>query len=216
MTKAFVLEHIEHLLARYPDLGPLQEQLVAAFTLWSGSYHGGGKTLVCGNGGSAADSEHIVGELMKGFRKRRPVDARVAAALRTVAGADGDYAAQHLQMGLPAISLVSQTSLLTAFINDVGPDLMFAQQVLGYGNPGDILLGISTSGHAANINYALQTARALGMKTIGLAGRDGGPMKHFCDVCLLAPGQDTASIQERHIAIYHTLCALLEDEFFSE
>ncbi len=214
MTKASVAEHVARLLEKYPDLAVLRQDMADAFSVWSASYQQGGKTLVCGNGGSASDSEHIVGELMKGFRKRRPVDPEFAATLQTVAGSEGEYAAAHLQGVLPAISLVSQTSLLTAFINDVGPDLMFAQQVYGYGKPGDVLVALSTSGQAPNIVYALQTAAAVGMKTIGLTGRDGGRMKELCDVCLIAPWQETADIQERHIAMYHTLCALLEDTFF--
>ena len=214
MTKASVAEHVARLLEKYPDLAVLRQDMADAFSVWSTSYQQGGKTLVCGNGGSASDSEHIVGELMKGFRKRRPVDPEFAATLQTVAGSEGEYAAAHLQGALPAISLVSQTSLLTAFINDVGPDLMFAQQVYGYGKPGDVLVALSTSGQAPNIVYALQTAAAVGMNTIGFTGRDGGRMKELCDVCLIAPWQETADIQERHIAMYHTLCALLEDTFF--
>jgi D-sedoheptulose 7-phosphate isomerase len=177
-------------------------------------YRHGGKLLICGNGGSAADSEHIVGELMKGYLSKRPLPDPVRQRFSAVFPDDGAYLADHLQGALPAISLVSQSSLLTAFANDVAADLIFAQQVYGYGRPGDVLLAISTSGNAANVVRAIQVARVQGLKSIGLTGRDGGALKTLCDLAIRVPADTTPTIQEYHIAVYHTLCALLEEEFF--
>ncbi|MBQ3889457.1 MAG: SIS domain-containing protein, partial [Clostridia bacterium] len=166
----------------------------------------GGKLLVCGNGGSAADCEHIVGELMKGFHKKRelPADSPVPADI-----------AAGLQGALPAISLVSQSGLCTAFINDCDPELVFAQQVYGYLKPGDVLLGLSTSGNSANVAAAARTASALGGKTLAVTGESGGRLALLCDVCVRLPACDTAQIQELTLPVYHALCALLEDAFFA-
>jgi len=199
---------------RYPDLAPCQPSVSEAFQLLAASFRGGGKLLVCGNGGSAADSEHIVGELMKGFMLRRPVSLGVHAQLVAVSPGNGDYLAGHLQGALPAISLVSQTSLLSAYANDVAGDMAFAQQVFGYGRIGDSVLGISTSGNARNVLHALQVGRAIGLRTLGLIGQSGGAMLPFCDVAICVPSTITPDIQEWHVAIYHALCRMLEQEFF--
>ncbi len=194
------------LFDRYPSLRVCEGELRAAYGLLYDCYAAGGKLQVCGNGGSAADCEHIVGELMKGFHKKRELPAESPVPADIAAG---------LQGALPAISLVSQSGLCTAFINDCAPDLVFAQQVYGYCKPGDVLLGLSTSGNSANVAAAARTARALGGKTLAVTGESGGRLALLCDVCVRLPSCDTASIQELTLPVYHTLCALLEDAFFA-
>ncbi|MHB1628599.1 MAG: D-sedoheptulose-7-phosphate isomerase [Bacilli bacterium] len=205
---------IERLLIGHQDLQDCAASVEAAFETLRETFAGGGKLLVCGNGGSAADSDHIVGELMKGFMRRRSVPERVRTALLQTR--DGQYAADRLQGALPALSLVGQSALCTAVANDVAPDMIFAQQVYGYAKPGDALLAVSTSGNSRNVLLAAQVARALGVRTIGLTGRTGGRMKEFCDVMVCVPQDATPEIQERHLPIYHALCIMLEEEFFSE
>jgi D-sedoheptulose 7-phosphate isomerase len=206
--------YLKDMLKSYPDLELCLADVQQAFSLLRDSYRKGGKTLVCGNGGSAADSEHIVGELMKGYFSKRPVPKTVRDRLASVFPQDSPYLADHLQGALPAISLVSQTSLLSAFANDVAADMVYAQQVYGYGVEGDVLVGISTSGSSKNVVYALQVARAMGLRTIGLTGSGGGKMLSLCDVTICAPAEITPEVQQRHIVIYHALCAMLEEEFF--
>ena len=209
-----MMDWIKRLKDVYPELADCEKDIQNAILLLSQCFKTGGKLLVCGNGGSAADSEHIVGELMKGYMSKRPLTETIRQKFLTANDQVGLFLADHLQGALPAISLVSQSSLISAFANDVSADLVFAQQVYGYGRPGDVLLGISTSGNAKNVNYALQTARANGMKTIGLGGPDGGKMKDYSDVIIRVPGESTPAIQERHLPVYHTICAVLEQEFF--
>lgn len=204
----------KRLIDVYPELVICEEDIQKAIQILSECFKAGGKLLVCGNGGSAADSEHIVGELMKGYMSKRPLPETIKQKFVTGNNQEGLTLADQLQGALPAISLVSQSSLISAYANDVSADLVFAQQVYGYGRPGDVLLGISTSGNAKNVNYALQTAQAIGMKTIGLGGPDGGKMKDYSDVIILVPGVSTPAIQERHLPVYHTICAALEQEFF--
>lgn len=200
------------LFVRYPALTPCEESVAAAFAILRESYAGGGKLLACGNGGSASDAEHIVGELMKGFMQKRPLTAAEAQAFP--ATEEGGYLVRRLQRALPAISLVSQTSLMTAFANDVSSELVFAQQVFGYGRAGDVLLGLSTSGSSRNVVYAAHTARSLGVKSIGLTGRDGGRLKELCEVVIQVPADSTPEVQELHLPVYHALCMMLEAEFF--
>lgn len=207
---------IEHLGTQYPDLLPCLPDVEQAYVALRDAFADGGKLLICGNGGSAADSEHIVGELMKGFYQKRPLPSAAREALLAGDPQMGRVLAERLQGALPAISLVSQTALITAFANDVDPDLIFAQQVYGYGRPGDALMGISTSGNSRNVLYALHTARALGMRTIGVTGQGGGQMMGLAEVTIRVPETQTAAIQERHLAIYHALCAQLEEAFFPE
>ena len=206
---------IEQLIFSYPGLDTCKPDIEAAFLVLRDCYHRGGKVLTCGNGGSAADAEHIVGELMKGYLLKRPVPEDIRTKLTAISSEDGDYLADHLQGGLPAISLASQTSLLSAVANDTAADMVYAQQVYAYGREGDALLGISTSGNSTNVLRAMQVARALGLRTIGLTGRTGGKFKPLCDVCIRVPANDTTLVQERHLPIFHTLCAMLEDEFFA-
>ena len=207
---------IDHLGTKYPDIAPCLPDVAQAYAVLHHAFAAGRKLLVCGNGGSAADSEHIVGELMKGFNTKRPLPPHVREAFLAADPDAGRVLADRLQGALPAISLVSQTALITAFANDVDPDLVFAQQVYGYGQPGDVLMGISTSGNSRNVLYALHTARALGMRTIGVTGLTGGQMPSIADVTIRVPETRTADIQERHLAIYHALCAQLEEDLFPE
>lgn len=208
------MKQIQTLIERYPDLKPISQDLEAAFTIWKDSYANGNKTLICGNGGSASDSEHIVGELMKGFISRRPVNEEFRQELQDAYGQHGDYLANHLQGALPAISLSSQTSLLTAYGNDVAFDMGYAQQVYGYGEPGDILIALSTSGNSTNIVHAAQIAKLRSLQVIGFTGSGGGKLAEICDVTIKIPDNETYRIQERHLAIYHTLCLMLEETFF--
>jgi D-sedoheptulose 7-phosphate isomerase len=203
-----------HLEQRYPDLSPVIPAIEASVAVLSDAYRADGKLLICGNGGSATDSDHIVGELMKSFELPRPISEDLRTRLLAIDPERGAYLAGKLQNGLPAISLVSHHALTTAIANDTAGDMVFAQQVLGYGKPGDVLLAISTSGRAVNVIHALQVARALDMRTIGLTGRGGGLMPSLCDVLIQVPYDRTLEIQERHLAIYHAICISLEQEFF--
>lgn len=187
-----------------------------AFGLARDTFRRGGKLLVCGNGGSAADSEHIVGELMKGFLLRREISEDQRSALVSAYPDSGEYLAEGLQGALPAISLVSHSALIHAYANDVAADMVFAQQVWGYGQEEDTLLGITTSGNSANVVNAVKVARVMGLHTIGLTGKDGGRLAELCDVMICAPAIATQVVQEYHLPIYHALCAMLEMEFFAE
>ena len=208
------MNRIQQLIFSYPGLDVCASDIKAAFNILRDCYRGGGKLLTCGNGGSASDAEHIVGELMKGYLLKRPISDEMRAKLASASPQDGEYLADHLQGGLPAISLVSQTSLLSAIANDTAADMVYAQQVYTYGREGDTLLGISTSGNSTNVIRAMQVARALGLRTIGLTGRTGGKLKALCEVCIRVPANDTTLVQERHLPIFHVLCAMLEEEFF--
>jgi len=202
------------LVENYPDLLPVAAQAQQACELLLQCYRGGGKVLVCGNGGSAADSEHLVGELMKSYLLPRRLPAERRAALAATSANDGAYLAEHLQSALPAISLASQVALMTAVANDLGADLVFAQQVVGYGRAGDALVAISTSGNSRNVLLAAAVARAQGLKTIGFMGRGGGQLRGLCDVAVCVPHDRTAVVQERHLALYHAICGALERSLF--
>ncbi|MBL7110673.1 MAG: SIS domain-containing protein [Bacteroidales bacterium] len=205
---------IDQLFHNYPVLAQCEADILAAFELIRSSYQTGGKLLVCGNGGSAADAEHMVGELMKAFNLRRPLPEDIKRNFTESYGEDGEYLANRLQSALTAISLVSQSSLTTAIINDESADLVFAQQVIGYGAAGDVLIAISTSGNSKNVLNAVYTARVKGLKVVGLTGEKGGKLKDHCDVSIRVPAGETPRIQELHVPVYHTLCAMLEDYFF--
>lgn len=205
---------LSELVAKYPDLSGCRGDIETAYRCLSRSYGAGGKLLVCGNGGSAADSEHIVGELMKGFMSKRPLSAERRAALESAFPDDGVYLADHLQGALPAVSLVSHSALMTAYANDVAADMVFAQQVYGLAKPEDALLAVSTSGNSANVVRAVQVARSLGVDTIGLTGSGGGRLADLCTVTIRVPWTSTPDIQERHLPIYHTLCMMVEQDFF--
>ena len=209
-----VLAHYERLFRRYPRLEGCREDIMAAYLMLRDCFQGGGKLLAVGNGGSCADCEHIVGELMKGFYLKRPLAGPVREAVRAETEALLPGAADMLQQGLPAIALTGHAALSTAFQNDVEPLLTAAQQVVGYGRPGDVLLGISTSGNAKNVALAAQTARAMGIATLGLTGGSGGRLKALCDRAIVVPGDSPADVQELHLPVYHALCAMLEARFF--
>lgn len=209
-----IYNHITELLKRYPVLEGCESDIWSAFASIRDSFRNGGMLLVCGNGGSGADSEHIVGELMKEFAIKRPLSEEMKAKLKTISLENGDLLAEHLQGGLPAVTLTSNIALSTAFANDAVPELVFAQQVYGYGDDKSVLMGISTSGNSKNVIYAVETAKALSMKTVGMTGDNGGVLKVLCDVCICVPAASTPNIQELHLPVYHTICMMLEEEFF--
>ena len=210
-----LMRHIDLLVERYPSLESAKNDIVAAYLLLEESYENGGKLLVAGNGGSAADAEHIVGELMKGFKLPRKPEADFAEKLVEENQELGSVLAKNLQGALPAIALDGHPALSTAYMNDCEPLLCFAQQVNGYGKSGDVFLGISTSGNSKNVLYAATTAHAKGMKVIGLTGAKDSKLKDMSDVCIKAPQTETYMIQELHLPIYHCLCLMLEDKFFA-
>ena len=214
--KKTTLEKVEELIERYPALAVCREDLRAAVRAICESYAGGHKLLVCGNGGSAADSEHIVGELMKGFLLPRKLGAQERQAFEKACPASAAYLMENLQGTLPAVSLVNSVGLGTAFANDQAPDLVFAQQVLGLGAAGDTLIAISTSGSSQNVLYALDVARAKGLRTIALTGEKGGRMaaEHLAETVIRVPATETFKIQEYHLPVYHMLCIAAEQEFF--
>jgi D-sedoheptulose 7-phosphate isomerase len=202
------------LLNRYSDLQPLKEQVAAAAEIIIETYKNGGKVLVCGNGGSCSDADHIVGELMKSFEGRRPLARELQDELVRLSPETGKMLAEKLQQGLPAISLTVHQSLITAIANDISGEVIYAQQVVGWGNRGDVLIGLSTSGNSQNVIDAMIVARAKGLKTIGMTGETGGKMREWSDVLINVPQRRTAYVQELHLPVYHALCMLVEIEFF--
>lgn len=206
--------HLNHLIERYPQLIVCRDDIMKAYDLLEEAYSAGRKLLVCGNGGSASDSEHIVGELMKEFKLKRKVYGQQAAALKEIDADLGQTLADNLQGALPAISLTGHSALQTAFMNDAEPELVFAQQVNGYGKPGDVYLGISTSGNSKNVLYAAVTAKSRGLKVIGLTGAKENKLMKYADVCIRVPETETYKIQELHLPVYHCLCLMLEERFF--
>ena len=209
------MKYINLLVERYPSLDFVKDDIVAAYLLMEEAYENGGKLLVAGNGGSAADAEHIVGELMKGFKLSRKLEAGFAEQLVAENVELGGILAENLQGALPAIALDGHPALSTAYMNDCEPLLCFAQQINGYGKPGDVFLGISTSGNSKNMLFAATTAHAKGMKVIGLTGAKDSRLMDMSDVCIKAPQTETYMIQELHLPIYHCLCLMLEDKFFA-
>lgn len=207
-------KEIDVLIERYPQLSCISDDLYSSYKLIEDSYKKGGKLLIAGNGGSAADAEHIVGELMKGFKLPRKVEDTFAASLCQINEELGSVLAQNLQGALPAIALDGHPALSTAYMNDCEPLLCFAQQVNGYGKESDVFLGISTSGNSKNVLYAAVTARAKGMKVIGLTGAKDSKLEQMSDVCIKVPQTETYMIQELHLPVYHCLCLMLENEFF--
>lgn len=202
------------LIERYPKLEGCKEDIKKAYELLEAAYYNGRKLLVCGNGGSASDSEHIVGELMKEFKLKRKVCSDQATALKEIDPELGQILADNLQGALPAICLTGHSSLTTAFMNDANADLVFAQQVNGYGKPGDVFFGISTSGNSKNVLYAAVNAKAKGLKVIGLTGAKENKLMKYVDVCIRVPETETYKIQEYHLPVYHCLCLMLEEKFF--
>lgn len=207
---------INELVNRYPVLESVRDDIEKVYKVLVECYENGGKLLVVGNGGSAADSEHIVGELMKGFVKKRPVSEEMREALLRMDPERGAALADNLQGGLPAIALTAHTALNTAFANDKDPVMIYAQQVNGYGKAGDVFLGISTSGNAENVMYAAVTAKAKGLKVLALTGKDGGKLAKIADVSIIVPSKETYQIQELHLPVYHALCLMLEEHFYEK
>lgn len=206
---------ILHLFERYPELGSNRDEILATFEILLHTYKQAKKVLIAGNGGSAADSEHIVGELMKGFCKKRPLTGKIVDNIKsTVPVEQQAYYLNLLQTPLEAISLVSQSALITAFANDVSADLIFAQQVLGYGKEGDVLMVLTTSGNSKNVIHASWIAKSIGVKVIALTSREGGEIKDIADVSICVPASTTLEVQEYHLPIYHALCQGIEEDIF--
>ena len=210
------MDYISQLTERYPILKVNENAIRGFCDALIRCYESGGKLLVCGNGGSCADAEHITGELMKGFLKKRPLSeerkAQMTADVPQLEGID----LGKLQQGLPAITLNSGVALTTAFANDCDPELIYAQQVLATGRKGDVFLGISTSGNAKNVYSAAAVAKSMGLKTAALSGRNGGKLKDVCDVSIVVNEDETFKIQELHLPVYHAICATVEEHFFKE
>lgn len=209
-----LMKHIETLLTRYPQLSVCKVDIVAAYEIMEEAYLHDHKLLIAGNGGSAADSEHIAGELMKRFKTPRPCPPDFAQRLISIDPVRGENLAKNLERGLMAIPLVAHEALTTAYINDVDGLDVFAQQLYGFGRPGDVFLGISTSGNSKNVMSATVVARALGIKVIGLTGAKGGELAQVADIAIRVPETETYMIQELHLPVYHCLCLMLEDRFF--
>jgi D-sedoheptulose 7-phosphate isomerase len=208
------MDHLQELINRYPALEPVKHSINSSFLLLKESFKNNKKLLIAGNGGSSSDSEHIVGELMKNFIKKRMLPDLFFVELKNVANDSAQYLYSHLQPGLPAICLSGNSSLNTAIINDTAGDIIFAQQVYIYGAEGDVFLAITTSGKSKNIYYAAVTAKAKKIKVIALTGNNGGIIKDIADVSIIVPEIETYKIQEFHLPIYHCLCLMLEDYFF--
>ena len=202
----------KELFENYKCLTECENNIMSVYNIILECYKNGGKVLVCGNGGSAADCEHIVGELMKGFNKKRELQEDLKEKLNHFG--NGKFISDNLQGALPAISLVSHTGLMTAFINDVKPELVFAQQVLGYLKENDVLISLSTSGNSQNVVNAAITAKALGGRVVSVTGKFGGNLKNISDECICLPSDKTYKIQELTLPVYHAICAMLESELF--
>lgn len=207
-------ERVVMLTKKYPCLDFCAEAIDLAIEKIITCYKNGGKVLLCGNGGSAADCTHIVGELMKGFLKKRPVGDELAENLKKGYNKVDDVLLSNLQCALPAIDLCESISLLTAYCNDVDPNYIFAQQVFGLGKPGDILIGLSTSGNAQNVNHAARLARGMGLTVIGMTGERPSKLSENADVCIRVPETETYKIQELHLPVYHAICDAVEAAFF--
>lgn len=214
MLEANIQKHVDTLLERYPILAACRDDIIAAYEILEKTYEADHKLLIAGNGGSAADSEHIAGELMKRFEIPRPVPDEFAIRLCELDPDRGPVLARNLERGLMAIPLVAHEALTTAYINDVDGLGVFAQQLYGFGRPGDVFLGISTSGNSKNVMSATVVARALGIKVIGLTGKSGGELAKVADVAIQVPEARTYKVQELHLPVYHCLCLMLEDRFF--
>ena len=208
------ITYINPLISRYPLLASLKNEIATAFDILVNSYDNGGKLLIAGNGGSASDAEHIAGELMKTFEKKRNLPDSFIIDIKKVNTEIAEFLIPRMQPGLPTIALSGHASLNTACINDIDGNITFAQQVYGYGKEADVLLAISTSGNSKNILYAAAVAKAKKLKIIALSGGSGGALKNFADVNIVVPETETFKIQELHLPVYHCLCQMLENHFF--
>ena len=209
-------KYLDELIARYPILSSCKDDIYKAYEIIVTSYEQGGKLMIAGNGGSAADSEHIVGELMKKFNIPRKVPGDFAQLLKNVDEKRGNELSKKLEPGLPAIALTTHEGLSTAFLNDVDGQDVYAQQLYNYGNEGDVFLGISTSGNSNNILDTAVVAKAKNINIIGLTGENGGLLSRYADVTIKVPENETFKIQELHLPVYHCLCLMLEDHFFGK
>jgi D-sedoheptulose 7-phosphate isomerase len=208
-------DYIRELIERYPALSVCEESIRSSYAILEKCYADGGKLLVAGNGGSCSDSDHICGELLKSFIKKRAPEKSFLDTLASIDPDTGAYLADKLQGSLPAISLANQTAVMTASLNDVDGNVMFAQQVNGYGKPGDVFLGITTSGNSKDVIYAMVVAKAKGLKTIALTGNTGGKAAKLADAAIIVPEKETFKIQEFHLPVYHALCLQIEERFFA-
>ncbi len=216
MLEVRIQKHVDTLIERYPQLEVCRDDIVKAYEIMEECYSSDYKLLIAGNGGSAADSEHIAGELMKRFKTPRPVPEEFKQKLMDIDSERGENLAKNLERGLMVIPLVAHEALTTAYINDVDGLGVFAQQLYGFGRKGDVFLGISTSGNSKNVMSATVVARALGIKVIGLTGQNGGELAEVADVAIRVPETETYMIQELHLPVYHCLCLMLEDKFFGK
>jgi len=214
--KEYTKNLIESFFLKFSDLQYLKESMEKSISLMTSRIQSGGKILICGNGGSASDSEHIAGELLKEFYIKRPINQEFGERLIEVYGEEGRVLTENLQGAIPAISLISQTGFLSAFGNDAKPELTYAQEVFAYGNPGDMLIAISTSGNAKNVCYAAMMAKALDVFVLSLTGENGGNLRKYSDVLLNVPETETYLVQELHLPLYHLLCRGIEFEIFGE
>lgn len=210
------MKYIDQLIERYSVLNVCKKDIEVAAEAMIESFNNGGKLLVAGNGGSCADSDHITGELLKSFCKKRIPSADFINQIKAIDADTGTYLAGKLQGSLPAIALTNNTAFMTASLNDVDGNVMFAQQVNGYGIKGDIFLGISTSGNSKDIIYSTVVAKARGLKTIALTGKTGGRLKTLAEICIVVPQNETFMIQELHLPVYHALCLEIEEAFWTE
>ena len=210
------MDYIKELIERYPALAICEKDIRAAASAIIDSYKAGGKLIVAGNGGSAADSDHITGELLKSFVKKRKPEKKFLDALSAIDSDTGSYLSDKLQGSLPAIALTNNSALMTASLNDVDGNVLFAQQVMGFGKKGDVFLGISTSGNSKDVIYALAVAKALGVKTVALTGKTGGKCKELADISIVVPENETFKIQEFHLPVYHALCLTIEEYFWED
>jgi len=208
------MDHLQQLAQRHPLLEGVLDDIKKAYEIIKESYQKGGKLLIAGNGGSASDAEHIAGELMKTFTKKRALPESFINSVKNVDSEISEYLIPRMQPGLPAIALSGHASLNTACINDIDGNITFAQQVYSYGKEDDVLLGISTSGNSKNVLYACGVAKAKNLKIIALTGESGGKIKQFADVCIRVPETETYKIQELHLPVYHIICMMLEEYFF--
>jgi D-sedoheptulose 7-phosphate isomerase len=209
------MDYLQQLISRYPPLSGISGNIHKAYELLIQTFQSGGKLLIAGNGGSAADSEHIAGELMKSFVKKRKIPDHYRSRLEKIDLEIAEYLTPLIQPGLPAIALTGHNGLSTACINDIDGNITFAQQLYGYGKSGDVFLGISTSGNAKNVVYAAVAAKAKDISVIALTGSTGGRLSQFADISIVVPETETYKIQEFHLPIYHTLCLMVEEYFFS-
>ena len=203
------MNYVENMVKRYPELSVCEREVELAVEAFVDCYNAGGKILICGNGGSAADAEHISGELLKGFMQKRPITSEESEKFAPL----GDVA-EKLQRGIPSVPLTSLSAALSAFANDVDPELVFAQLVYALAKPHDLLICLSTSGNSKNVAWAARVAKSLGVKTVALTGIGGGELSKICDICISVPERETYKVQEYHLPVYHAICAEIERILF--